>query len=194
LKNPLPASQTVAAAAATTYTLTPTGPAYAGAATTVTVTPDAAYTGTITLTPSGCGLTAPVVLTFAGAPPQTATFTPAAAGVLTLTPSNSGGLANPPAPVLTIVGPGHMHHVSEYSLTATGVVEVAAPASGRVVAYFQNQGVADVWLGGPDVAVSRGLKLPGGLTPPAEFTDTSSGAAWYAAASGATTLAVDAVY
>ncbi len=61
-----------------------------------TVTPDSSYTGNITITPSGGGLSTPIVLTFSGSStPQTFTITPAELGVITLTPTNNGGLINP---------------------------------------------------------------------------------------------------
>ena len=83
--------------AATFYSLTgPIGGALNTASTTFTVTPNAPYTGTVTITPSGGGLSTPVVLTFSGSSTaQTFTITPTAAGPVTLTGSNSGGLANP---------------------------------------------------------------------------------------------------
>jgi hypothetical protein len=64
-----------------------------------TVTPAATYTGTVTITPGGGGLSTPIVLTWSGtADPQTFAITPTRWGVVTLTPTNSGGLPNP-APV-----------------------------------------------------------------------------------------------
>ena len=56
---------------------------------------NAPYTGTITLSPSGGGLTAPITLTFTSGAPQTFTITPTAPGTITLTGTNSGGLPNP---------------------------------------------------------------------------------------------------
>lgn len=80
------------------------------ASTAFTVTPNGPYTGTITITPAGGGLTTPIVLTFAAsATPQTFTITPTAPGTVTLTSTNSGGLADPAAigydssPVVPIV-------------------------------------------------------------------------------------------
>jgi hypothetical protein len=62
-----------------------------------TVTPLTSYTGTITITPSGGGLSTPIVLTFSGsAAPQTFPITPTAPGTVTLTGTNSGTLTNPP--------------------------------------------------------------------------------------------------
>jgi lysophospholipase L1-like esterase len=56
------------------------------ASTNFTVTPDNLYTGTVTITPSGGGLSTPTVLTFTdSATPQTFTITPTAAGAVTLT-------------------------------------------------------------------------------------------------------------
>lgn len=83
----------------TTFTFTgPAGGRINSASTNFTVTPSAAYTGTITITPSGGGLSAPIVLTFAAsAAPQTFTITPTSIGPVLLTPTNSGSLTNPAA-------------------------------------------------------------------------------------------------
>jgi hypothetical protein len=82
-----------------------------------TVTPDEAYTGTITITPSGGGLSAPITLTFSNsAVPQTFTVTPTAVGPVSLTAANSGSLSNPTAliyatpsdaPVIGLATPGN---------------------------------------------------------------------------------------
>jgi hypothetical protein len=83
-------------APASSYTFTgPAGGVLGTASTVFTVTPNAVFTGTITITPSGGGLSTPVVLTFSSATPQTFTLTPTAAGPVTLTPTNSGVLSNP---------------------------------------------------------------------------------------------------
>ncbi len=84
------------ASPATGYTLNgPAGGAVGSASTNFTVTPNAAYSGTITITPSGGGLSTAMVLTFSNsAAAQTFTITPTAVGPVTLTPSNSGSLAN----------------------------------------------------------------------------------------------------
>ena len=99
LTNPAALSYLAAAAAVTSFTLTgPTGGAINSASTNFTVTPNGAYTGTITITPSGGGLSTPIVLTYsASAAAQTFTITPTAAGPVTLTPTNSGALTNPAA-------------------------------------------------------------------------------------------------
>ncbi len=62
------------------------------------------FTGTVTITPSGGGLTAPIVLTFSSGAPQSFTITPSAPGTITLTASNSGGLTNPGPVVYTATG------------------------------------------------------------------------------------------
>lgn len=91
------------AGSATAFTLTAPSPAK-GDVTVVsspfTITPNGTFTGTITVTPSGGGLSTPIVKTFSGtSTPQTFTITPTVAGaVVTLTATNSGGLTNP-APV-----------------------------------------------------------------------------------------------
>src|SRR5579863_3835530 len=82
---------------ATSFTFSgPTGGALNTASSNFTVTPNAAYTGTISITPSGGGLSAAIVLTFSNSSvAQTFTLTPTAVGPVTLTPSNSGSLTNP---------------------------------------------------------------------------------------------------
>ena len=75
----------------------PTGGALNTASSNFTVTPNGTYDGTITITPSGGGLSTPVVLTFDSAASQTFTIEPTAVGPVTLTPSNSGTLTNPAA-------------------------------------------------------------------------------------------------
>jgi lysophospholipase L1-like esterase len=99
LTDPSSASYTSSSATATAYTLTGPTPRMGvrgSASGNFTVTPNAPYTGTITITPSGGGISTPIVLTFsASSAPQTFTITPTAKGVVTLTPSNSGSLTNP---------------------------------------------------------------------------------------------------
>jgi hypothetical protein len=86
-------------APAGSYTLTgPTGGALNTASSNFTVTPNSTYNGSITITPSGGGLSTAIVLTFSNsAASQTFTITPTAVGPVTLTPSNSGSLTNPAA-------------------------------------------------------------------------------------------------
>ena len=89
----------VLATSATSYTLTgPRGGALNAGSTLFTVTPNDTYTGTITITPSGGGLSTPIVKTFSNsATAQTFTITPTAVGPVTLTPTNNGSLTNPAA-------------------------------------------------------------------------------------------------
>jgi len=91
--------------AATTYTFTgPTGGALNTASSNFTVTPNGSYNGSITVTPSGGGLSTPIVLTYSNsAAPQTFTITPTAVGPVTLTPNNSTTLTD--ASALTYATP-----------------------------------------------------------------------------------------
>ena len=113
----LGAPTVIPSSGATSFTFAgPTGGTINAASTNFTVTPNAAYTGTITLTPSGGGLSTATVLTFSGSSTaQTFTVTPTAAGPVTLTPSNSGSLTNPvpltyatppSAPTIGVATPG----------------------------------------------------------------------------------------
>lgn len=81
--------------AATWYTIATPSPSsgFVGQASgNFTVSVNAPASGTVTLTPSGGGLSNPIVLTFSGASPQQFTITPTVAGTVTLIPSNSMGL------------------------------------------------------------------------------------------------------
>ncbi len=97
LTNPSNLNYTASAASATAYTLTgPSGGPPGVASTNFTVTPNGTYSGTITITPSGGGLSSPIVKTFSSsAVAQTFTITPTIAGTVTLTPTNNGALTNP---------------------------------------------------------------------------------------------------
>ena len=94
-----PASSVVLNNLATTFTLAGPGSGTQNNPVSYSVTPNGYFTGTITLTPTGAGLTAAQVLTFTDSNlPQTVTFTPTALDTLTVTATNSGALTNP-APV-----------------------------------------------------------------------------------------------
>ena len=91
------ATATVTTTSATSYTLTTPTPC-SGCANNpsgnFTVTPNGSYTGSITITPSGGGLSRPITLNWtASSTPQTFTITPTAAGQSLLTPTNSGTLS-----------------------------------------------------------------------------------------------------
>ena len=107
---------------ATTYTFTgPSGGTLNSGSNNFAVTPNGQYTGTITVTPSGGGLSTATVLTFnASSAAQMFTITPTAVGPVTLTPSNNGSLTDasvlmystpPGAPTLTSVTAGS-HQIS----------------------------------------------------------------------------------
>ena len=90
---------TFAGTAATSYTLAgPSSGTVGSASSNFTVTPNGLSTGTIAITPSGGGLSTPIVLTFNGSSsPQTFTIDPPSSGTVTLTPTNGAGLADPSA-------------------------------------------------------------------------------------------------
>ena len=81
----------------TTYTFTgPSSGTVGLASSNFTLTPTGSYSGTITVTLSGGGLSGTIVKTWSNSSaPQTFTITPTSVGTVTLTPSNSGGLTNP---------------------------------------------------------------------------------------------------
>lgn len=63
---------------------------------TFSISPNGLFTGTITATPSGGGLSTPIVKTFSSSSaPQTFTITPTSVGTVTLTGTNSASLTNP---------------------------------------------------------------------------------------------------
>ncbi len=53
------------------------------------------FSGSVTITPSGGGLSTPIVLSFASSPTQFFTITPTSTGSITLTASNNGSLVDP---------------------------------------------------------------------------------------------------
>jgi len=120
------------------------------ASTNFTVTPGVAVTGAITLTPSGGGLTTPVVLNFSNsAAPQTFTITPTDSGVVTLTMTNTCGLNN--AVALTY--------------TANAVVPVA-PTIGTAVPLNASASVLFTANsnGGSAITQFRAISTPGGIS------------------------------
>lgn len=113
----------------TAYTFTgPSSGTVGVASSDFTVAPNGEYTGTITITPSGGGLSTPIVLTWLGdSAAKTFTITPTQAGTVTLTPTNSGGIGNPSA--------------RTYNATATGTVQyLILPTSGHVLVLQVGQG------------------------------------------------------
>lgn len=96
------------------------------------IIPNGTFTGTITITPSGGGLSTPIVLTFTGpATPQTVTLTPTIAGaVITLTPTNSGTLTNP-SPV-----------------TYLGMVQIGVSGTGDSANFTPHLGGQDLFAAG----------------------------------------------
>lgn len=93
------ATATVTATSATSYTLTTPTPDSGwvnNPSGTFTVTPNGTYTGSITITPSGGGLSSPITLNWtSSSTPQTFTIAPTSSGSVTLSPTNSGTLGNP---------------------------------------------------------------------------------------------------
>jgi hypothetical protein len=118
---------------ATTFTFTgPTTGSINAASTNFTVTPNNPYSGTITLTPSGGGLSTPIALVFSNsAVPQTFTITPTAVGTVTLTPSNTGPLTNPSnlSYTVTAVVPGAPTSVTATPGNTQATVTFSPPVS-----------------------------------------------------------------
>jgi len=89
---------------ADTYTRTVDNVNTAGYPVGVTVTPNGRYTGTITITPDGCGVSIPITLTFDDSSDvQSATFYPVTAGELAFSFTNSETLTDPGDVTHTIV-------------------------------------------------------------------------------------------
>jgi hypothetical protein len=90
-----------------------------------TVTPSASWTGSVTITPSGGGLSTPIVLTWSGSSSaQTFNITPTAAGTVTLTPTNSGGLTNPAALTCTVSAAS-----SSYTVAGPAALQPGVPSA-----------------------------------------------------------------
>jgi hypothetical protein len=135
---------------ATGFTFTgPTGGAINSVSGNFTVTPNAVYTGTFTVTPSGGGLSTPIVLTFtASAVAQTFTITPTAAGPVTLTPSNNGSLTNPAG----------LSYATPPSAPTIGAATAAGSTSASVAF------TAPVNTGGAAITLYTATCNPGGVT------------------------------
>jgi hypothetical protein len=74
--------------------------------------------------------------------------------------------------------------------SATPTLLAAAVDIGRGYTYFQNDTAIDVYIstdsGVTTSGPKKGIRLVGGLTPPAEFTDAVGSSAWYGIAASAT--------
>ena len=107
LTNPSPITYAITSATAYTLTAPGTCSGLVGVASGLfTVQPNGPYTGTITVTPSGGGLTAPVVLTWANSSTtQTFSIVPTLAGTVTLTPTNNGSLTDEGILTYTVTAP-----------------------------------------------------------------------------------------
>ncbi len=168
-------SLTSVAAAATSYALTgPSSGTVNTASSNFTVTPNGVYTGTITIVPSGGGLTTPIVLTFSNsAAAQTFTITPTQTGTVTLSPTNSESLADPSNLTFSVTGtssvlPGWAYYrsltdsnstsltnfVTKVTLTSSNFdFSLAKPDGSDVRVYDVTTGtVLPIWLFGYDSA------------------------------------------
>jgi parallel beta-helix repeat protein len=128
-------SVTPIAPVATTFTFT--GPSTGNvnsASANYTITPDNAYTGTITITPTGTGsigLTARVLTFSNSSTAQTFSITPTVAGSIILTPTNSGILTNAASLTYTsnAVVPGTPTSIVAIAENASSTVTFVAPAN-----------------------------------------------------------------
>jgi hypothetical protein len=148
------------------YTLTgPAGGALNTASASFTVTPNGAYNGTITITPSGGGLSTPVTLTFSNsAAAQTFTITPTVVGPVTLTASNNGSLTNPAA--LTYATP-----------PGAPTIGAATAGTGSATVSFTPPGIT----GGASITgytATCGSQSVSGAASPITVTGLSSGTAY----------------
>ena len=151
---------------ASSYTLTgPTGGALNTASSNFTVAPSGSYDGSITVTPSGGGLSAPIALTYSNsAVPQTFTITPTAVGPVTLTPSNSGTLTNPAA--LTYATP-----------PAAPMIGTATAGNGQITVLF----TAPASTGGSAITSYKatcGSQSVSGTASPITVTGLSNGTSY----------------
>ena len=142
----------------------PTGGALNTASSNFTVTPNAGYTGTVTITPSGGGLATPVVLTFNNSPAaQTFTITPNAVGPVSLTPSNSGSLTNPPA-------------LAYGTPPAAPTVTSATPGNGQISVAFTANGTGGATI--TSYSATCGLSTITGVASPITVTGLTNGTAY----------------
>ncbi len=134
---------TPAAPASTAFTLT--GPSWGGAgkvSEAFEVSPNGSYTGQIKIVPSGCGLSTPIVLTFASSSkPQTFSLTPITTGTITLTATNTGGLQDPEALhyASTVIAPFVMGSGQTIGMTAPG--SITALNNGNAVQTLTLKGI-----------------------------------------------------
>lgn len=149
-----------------------TGPASGNvnaASTNFTVTPDVAVNGTITITPSGGGLSTPIVLTFSNsATPQTFTITPTTSGTVTLTMTNGVGLNNPSPLTYTA------------NAVAPSIPTIGVATAGNANASITFTGNSD---GGSPITQYRAISTPGsftgtGLTSPLTVSGLTNGVAY----------------
>jgi uncharacterized protein (TIGR03437 family) len=152
----------------TGFTFTgPSGGALKTASGNFTVTPNAAYTGTITITPAGGGLSAAVVLTFSNSSDaQTFTVTPTASGPVTLTPANSAALTNPPA-------------LSYNTPPAAPAIGIASAGNGSAsVTFTAPAGTGGSAITGYNVTCSPGNISASGSASPITVTGLTNGTAY----------------
>lgn len=154
-----PITYTAGNPAATSYTLTgPTGGIVNQASTNYTVALNGNPTGTqtITITPSGGGLSTPIVLTFTGTTQsQTFAITPSATGTVTLTPSSSPQLGTDPSALHYAVtsAPTTWTYRSSVEGFATGLATVGY----RVIAHDNSVYKARTTAGVSEIAAGTGI-------------------------------------
>lgn len=123
------------------------------ASTNFTVTPDAAITGTITITPTGAGSSglSPTILTFSNSStPQTFTITPQVAGAITLTPTNGLGLPDP----------GYLTYTANAVVPGAPVIGTAVPGNTSASVAFS----APSNNGGATITGYTATSTPGSFT------------------------------
>lgn len=161
-----------------------------------TITPNGVYTGTITITPSGGGLSTPIVKTFSSsATPQTFTITPTSSGTVTLTPTNAGSITNPSA--LSYTANAQTLAASPPSIPASTATTVTFTEAGgkfnTTPPTIGTSGVSGMTVGSVTVIDDTHATIPitaGSATGTVTYTDTSVAAhptATQTVASGITT-------
>lgn len=152
-----PITYAVANSAATSYTLTgPSGGVVGTASTNFSVTPNGLYTGTITITPSGGGLTTAISLTFNNSStPQTFTITPTATGSVTLTPTSSPQLGTDPTALTYTVSAAPT--VWTYYSTVSGFTSGLSTVGYTVKAHDGSTYAARTTTGVAEIATGSGI-------------------------------------
>jgi len=122
LSNPSSRTYSSMLASATTYSIVgPTGGILNQVSSNFTISLNGSYNGTITITPTGGGLTLPITLTFINSTtPQTFNITPTVVGIVNFVVTNSGSLTGPTTGSYTVTAPVAPINTGTFGATSNG--------------------------------------------------------------------------